>query len=73
LRAARRSAEAGGGLLGAFGIIPIVMGVLAGSLSVVSLCVAYSNSFVKTTGSDQTPGKTGCDVRYSKRRQNDRQ
>ena len=37
LRAARRSAEAEGGLFGAFGLIPIVMGLLAGILSVVSL------------------------------------
>ena len=42
LRAAQRSAEAGGGLLGAFGLIPIVMGLLLGGLSVVSLCVSHS-------------------------------
>jgi hypothetical protein len=39
LRAAERSAEAGGGLLGAVGLIPIVAGVMAGTLSVVSLTV----------------------------------
>jgi hypothetical protein len=42
LRAARRSAEAGGGLLGAVGLLPIVMGALAGGLAVVSLCAAFS-------------------------------
>ena len=42
LHAAQRSAEAGGGLLGAFGLIPIVLGLIAGSLSAVSLCVSYS-------------------------------
>ena len=50
LHAARRSAEAGGGLLGAFGLIPIMMGGLAGSLAVASLCAAHSNAFMKTTG-----------------------
>ena len=37
LVAAGRSAESGGGLLGAFGAIPIVCGVVAGGLSLVSL------------------------------------
>jgi hypothetical protein len=43
LQAAQRSAESGGGLLGTFGLIPIVWGVVAGGLSIVSLCVANSN------------------------------
>jgi hypothetical protein len=42
LREAARSAESGGGLLGAFGLIPIVMGLLAAGLSVVSLAVSRS-------------------------------
>jgi hypothetical protein len=42
LRRAEESAEGGGGLLGAFGMIPIVMGLLAGILSIISLWVAYS-------------------------------
>gem|GEM_PF-774975 len=37
LYAATRSAEAGGGLMGSSGLIPIVMGILAGALSAVSL------------------------------------
>lgn len=43
LQAAQRSAEAGGGLLGPFGLIPIAWGIVAGGLSIVSLCVAQSN------------------------------
>jgi hypothetical protein len=39
LRAAEESAEGGGGLLGAFGLIPIVAGILSGVLSVVSLAM----------------------------------
>ena len=56
LRAAQRSAEAGGGLLGAVGLIPIAMGLLAGSLSVVSLYISYSTTFKKPTGAKQTLG-----------------
>ncbi len=56
LRAAKRSAEAGGGLLGAFGLIPIVMGVLAGSLSIVSLYVSLSTEFNNKAGTEQSLG-----------------
>jgi hypothetical protein len=45
LRAAQRSAEAGGGLLGAFGLIPIVMGLLAGCLAIGSLLISYFTAF----------------------------
>ncbi len=47
IRNANRSAETGGGLLGAFGLIPITMGFFAGTLSLVSLYVAYSINFEK--------------------------
>lgn len=40
LGAAERSAAAGGGLLGGFGILPIVFGVLLGSLAGLSLFLA---------------------------------
>ena len=53
LDAAQRSAEAGGGLLGGFGLIPIVMGLFAGSLSIVSLLVCHSTAFEKMTGTSQ--------------------
>ncbi|QEY31194.1 hypothetical protein EVJ50_01945 [Synechococcus sp. RSCCF101] len=58
LQAARRSAEFGGGLLGASGLIPIVIGVLAGSLSVASLCVAFSGEVPRPTEAGQS---FGCD------------
>jgi hypothetical protein len=45
LRKAGESAEGGGGLLGAFGLIPIVMGIFAAALSIASLCVSYSSAF----------------------------
>lgn len=48
LQAARHSAEAGGGLLGAFGLIPIVMGALVGTLSAVSLWVTFSSGLPRT-------------------------
>ena len=41
----QRSAEAGGGLLGGFGLVPIVMGLLAGSLSMVSFYALGSAAF----------------------------
>jgi hypothetical protein len=53
LRAAQRSAEGGGGLLGAVGLMPIVMGVLAWSLSIVSLFVLNSNAFRNKAGAEQ--------------------
>jgi hypothetical protein len=59
LSAARQSAEAGGGLLGAFGLIPIVMGLLAGSLSVISLYVAYSYGFKNRQNPDNAAGDFG--------------
>jgi len=40
LQAAERSAAAGGGIMGAFGLIPLGLGVLLGSTSVVSLWLA---------------------------------
>ncbi len=56
LHAARGSAEGGGGLLGAVGLIPIVMGSLAGILSIVSLCVSFSHAFNETTEAEQSLG-----------------
>jgi hypothetical protein len=56
LQAAQRSAEAGGGLLGAVGLIPIVMGTLAGSLSVVSLITAQSDAFIHIARARQSLG-----------------
>ena len=53
LHAAQRSAEAGGGLLGAFGLIPIVLGLIAGSLSMVSLFVSYSSALKNAIGAKQ--------------------
>lgn len=55
LQAARRSAASGGGLLGAFGLIPLVMGVVAGGLSVVSLCVAHSDALMNRSATEQSP------------------
>ena len=52
LRAAQRSAEAGGGLLGAVGLVPIVIGMLVGSLTVVTLFAARSDAFAHTTGAE---------------------
>jgi hypothetical protein len=40
LQAAERSAAAGGGLLGAFGLIPLGLGVLLGGTAVTSLWLA---------------------------------
>ena len=54
LHAAQRSAEAGGGLLGAFGLIPIILGLIAGSLSMVSLFVSYSTTLKKAIGAEQS-------------------
>lgn len=54
LHAAKRSAEAGGGLLGAFGLIPIVLGLVAGSLSIVSLYVSKSPTLKNTAGAEQS-------------------
>ena len=56
LQAAQRSAEAGGGLLGAVGLIPIIMGTIAGSLSVVSLIAAQSDVFIHITRAQQSLG-----------------
>ena len=52
LRAGQRSAEAGGRLLSTFGVIPIVMGLLAGCLAIGALCVSYSTIFEEPTGGD---------------------
>lgn len=40
LRAAERSAAAGGGLLGGFGLIPLALGVVLGSFSAATLWLA---------------------------------
>ena len=40
LRAAQQSAAKGGGLLGAFGLIPLALGVMLGATATASLCVA---------------------------------
>jgi ABC-type Fe3+ transport system permease subunit len=40
LRAAEQSAARGGGLLGAFGLLPLALGVVLGTTAVVSLWVA---------------------------------
>lgn len=56
LQAAGRSAEGGGGLLGAFGLIPIVIGVLAGCLSLASLWVAFSGAVPRTTEDERGLG-----------------
>lgn len=42
LQAAQRSAGDGGGLLGTFGLVPIGMGMVSGSLALVSLWVSFS-------------------------------
>jgi hypothetical protein len=56
LQAAQRSVEAGGGLLGAVGVIPIVIGILVGSLSAVSLFAAQTDAFVHTIGAEHSLG-----------------
>jgi len=45
LTMAQRSAETGGGLMGAFGLIPIVSGLVAGCLSGISLWICGSAGF----------------------------
>ena len=40
LRAAEQSAAKGGGLLGAFGLLPLALGVMLGATAAASLCVA---------------------------------
>lgn len=40
LRAAERSAAAGGGLLGGFGLIPLALGVMVGAFSAAALWLA---------------------------------
>ena len=50
LQAAQRSAESGGGLLGAFGIIPIAWGIISGGLSTASLCFAHSKTLKEEEG-----------------------
>jgi len=40
LRAAQQSAAKGGGLLGAFGLLPLALGVMLGATAAASLCVA---------------------------------
>ena len=53
LEGAKRSAEAGGGLLGSFGLIPITMGVFTGILSVSTLVILYFIKLEKTEKSDE--------------------
>ena len=57
LGAAQRSAEAGGGLLGGFGFIPIVMGLLTGSVSIVSLYASRLTTFKKMTRAEPGNGE----------------
>ena len=40
LRAAQQNAAQGGGLLGAFGLLPLALGVMLGATAAASLCVA---------------------------------
>ena len=40
LRAAQESAAKGGGLLGAFGLLPLALGAVLGATAAASLCVA---------------------------------
>ena len=40
LRAAQQSAAKGGGLLGAFGLLPLALGVMLRATAAASLCVA---------------------------------
>jgi hypothetical protein len=47
LRAPQRSAEGGGGLLGAFGLVPLVWGLLAAGLSLASLALSFSRVFAE--------------------------
>ena len=54
---AQRSAEAGGGLLGAFGLIPLTEGLCAGVLSLVSFYVVYFTTFEKPDGIMRHPEK----------------
>lgn len=49
LRAARQSAEGGGGLLGAVGVIPIGMGLVAGLLSLITLVTTFTTTYAETT------------------------
>ena len=58
LHAAQQSAEGGGGLLGPFGLVPIVMGVLAGCLSLVSLVACRSSTLRVAAETDRSRG--GC-------------
>ena len=53
LDGAERSAQAGGSYAASFGVIALVMGFLAGGLSIVSLCVSWSNAFKETTVAGQ--------------------
>ena len=48
LHGAKLSAEAGGGLLGSFGLIPLAMGISSGILFLVSLYVIHSGVLEKT-------------------------
>ncbi len=54
LDGAERSAQARGTYADAFGVIALVMGFLAGGLSIVSLCVSYSSAFKETTSAEQS-------------------
>jgi hypothetical protein len=50
LRAAQRSAEGGGGLIGAVGLVPIVMGVVTVCLSIGSLLAINTSMFKEQIG-----------------------
>jgi len=49
LNSAERSAQAGGSYTAEFGVISLVMGLLAGGLSIVSLYVSFSSALKETT------------------------
>ncbi|MEN8781692.1 MAG: hypothetical protein ABF292_11310 [Desulfobacterales bacterium] len=49
LNAAERSAPAGGDYVTQFGVTALVMGLLAGGLSIASLCISFSSAFKAAT------------------------
>jgi hypothetical protein len=61
LNSAEHSAQVGGSYTAIFGVISLVMGLLAGGLSVVSLCISFS-SILKETSATGKPAQAygGC-------------
>ena len=53
LDSAESGTQAGGGYAAAFGVIALVMGLLAGGLSIVSLCVSFLSTFKTANSADQ--------------------